>query len=99
MAEIAKRLHATGRKRARDPMRITIRSITVHRRATLLPPRPHRSLWWSSPRHRRRLTNIGTSRQGKTVPAKDVRLPPDIRNQVMDLLADALVQDYRAYPT
>jgi hypothetical protein len=101
VAEIAKRLHSSRSERARDPMRITIRSaqIDVHGRATRLGQRPHRSLRWSLPRHSRRFTNTWTLRRRKTVHANPVRLPPDIRNQIVELVANALVSDFRAYPT
>ena len=84
-------------KREREiHMRITIRSVRFHvlTRARRSGQRP-RSLRWSVPCHRRRFLHTSASRQGQTL----VHLPPlspEVRNQMVDLLADVLIADYRA---
>jgi hypothetical protein len=77
-------------------MRITSRSVRFHvlTRARRSGPRP-RSLRWSVPCHRRRSLHTAAPRQGQTL----IHLPPlspEVRNQIVDLLADVLIADYRA---
>ena len=62
-------------------------------------PSSHRSSRRSFPCQRRRFTHTRTSRQRETLHANPLRLPPDIRSQIVELLADALVSDYSTYPT
>jgi hypothetical protein len=76
--------------------RITIRSVRFHvlSRARRSGPRP-RSLRWAVPGHRRRFPHTSVSCESQTL----VHLPPlspEVRNQIVDLLADVLIADYRA---
>jgi hypothetical protein len=59
---------------------------------------PPRWSWWSSPCRRRRPKEHNSQSQCIPLFVKSVQLPAVVRNEIVELLAQALVKDFMAYP-
>lgn len=57
----------------------------------------HRSMRVSFPRHARRMRQIVISHQYPVSRIQTLHFSPEVRSQIVELLAEALVSDYKAY--